>query len=275
MTTFQAVIYALIHGISEFLPISAKAHHVLVAYLLGWQPPSGALLTAFALGSLLAVFIYFRHDFASMISSVLQVIIFRKRPMTLDERIPLFIGVSTLPLMLVSTYFHRGIHEMEWNPLRVAGVLAVAGLPLWFLDYWNRKRKGMCDWNWLDAFIVGLTQATALFPGWDGICGILFGASFINYKREPALKYAYFAIFPSLLAETFWGLRELDFHASAPMLDFTWLSFIVAVIVTWFFGFLAIGGLMKHVQTKGFGQYVVYRLFLAFAAFGFYWFKSI
>src|SRR4051794_11037055 len=82
MTTFQAIVYATLHGISEFLPISSKAHHILIPYLIGWQPPPEQFFGTLAIGSSLALLIYFRHDWASMISCFLQVLIYRKRPMT-------------------------------------------------------------------------------------------------------------------------------------------------------------------------------------------------
>lgn len=274
MTTFQALVYAIVNGVSEFLPISSKAHNILIPYLVGWQPPSGALLGALSLGSLLALLIYFRHDWASMISCFLQVIIFRKRPMTLDERLPLFLFVSTLPTILASYYFRNRIIDAEWSTLMIAGAFAAMGLPLWFLDHLNRKIKGMFDWKWGDAIIVGLTQALAFIPGWDPFSGILLGALFLNYKREPAVKYAYFAAAPMLIARTVSLLDGVSIGSSAPMFDLSWLSFAVALIVTLFVSLLAIGGFMKHVQQKGLGQYVIYRWILAGGVCAVYWLRT-
>ncbi|MGZ3697932.1 MAG: undecaprenyl-diphosphate phosphatase, partial [Bdellovibrionota bacterium] len=89
MSTFQAIVYGIIHGFTEFLPVSSSAHQSLVPFLLGWQAPNGPLFGAFAIGTFAALMVYFRHDWASMISCFIQVILFRKRPMTLDERLPI------------------------------------------------------------------------------------------------------------------------------------------------------------------------------------------
>ncbi len=274
MTTFQAVVYAAVHGWSEFFPVSSQAHQSLLAYLAGWQPPSGALMTALLLGSTLALLGFFRHDWASMISSVLQVIIYRKKPMTLDERIPLFVGLTTLPVLIVSFYFGPAIHAMEWSPWKVCAVLGGTAIPLWFFDYWGRKIKGMYDWNLLDALVVGLTQATALFPGWDRLSGLLLGAFLLNYKRESALKYAYFCLFPILLAKAGLGLHELDFHAAMPMPDLSWLSFSAAVVVSCLVSLLAIGGATRQIQQKGVGQLMFYRFALVLVVSGFLWFRG-
>jgi undecaprenyl-diphosphatase len=212
MTTFQAIIYAIFEGIGEFLPISAKAHHILIPYIIGWEEPTSALMGALTLGSFLALLIYFRHDWASMISCFLQVIIYRKRPMTLDERLPLFLIVSTLPVLLIYSHFHEQVTSIEWTIPWIAGITGLVGIPLWFFDSINRRIKGMFDWKWLDAIIVGITQASAILPGWDHFSALLLGAFFLNYKREPATKYAYFAIAPLILAKSITHLREVNFH---------------------------------------------------------------
>jgi undecaprenyl-diphosphatase len=274
MTTFQTVVYAILNGLSEFLPISSKAHNILIPYLVGWQAPSGALLGAMALGASSALFIYFRHDWASMISCFLQVLIYRKRPMTLDERLPIFLMVSTIPLVIVSYYFHGNFPDNEWRPLTVALSFAAMGLPLWFFDHMNRKIKGMFDWKWTDAILVGLIQSTAVLPGWDHLGTVLIATSFLNYKREPGLKYAYFAAAPVLIGRTFYLLRDINFHSPAPMLDLTWLSFAVAIVVSFLVSLLTLGGFQKHVLQKGFGQYIVYRWILAGIVCGVYWLRA-
>lgn len=274
MTTFQAIVYAAIHGMSEFLPISSKAHHILIPYLLGWQPPTEAFIGTLALGSFLSLLIYFRHDWASMISCFLQVIIYRKRPMTLDEKLPLFLAVTIFPAVLASSYFGEKVSETEWTPLVVCGISAFVGIPLWFFDSINRKLKGMFDWKWLDAGAMGLIMATALLPGWDRLSSLLIGASLLKYKREPALKYAYYSITPILLAKAMTHLKGITFHSSTPLPDVSWLSFCVALVVTALVGLLAIGGFMKHVQQKGLGQYVIYRWILASGVGVLYWIRT-
>jgi undecaprenyl pyrophosphate phosphatase UppP len=59
-----------------------------------------------------------------------------------------------------------------------------------------------------------------------------------------------------------------------PDSDLSWLSFGVGIVVTLFTGLLVIGGLMKQVQKKGFGQYIIYRWLVAAAAVGVYWYRA-
>ena len=274
MTTFQAVIYSILHGITEFLPLSSQAHDMILAYVADWPSPQGALQAAFSMGSFLAGLIYFRHDWASMISSLLQVLIYRRKPMTIDERLPLFIILSLLPMIGVATYLSHHPSPLEWTPLWVACTLGGVALPLAFFEYWNRKLKNMCDWNWIDATVVGFAQATALFPGWDPISAILLAAFFLNYKPEPALKYAFFVLTPILGVRAFLGIQEVNFHAAQAMPDLSWLSFGVAAVITFFVSLLIIGGSLKQAQQKGFGRYLIYRCLLAAGIAILYFYRS-
>ncbi|MCM2279828.1 MAG: hypothetical protein NDJ89_17275 [Oligoflexia bacterium] len=274
MTTFQTFIYALIHGFAGLLPISAQTHDAFVAELLGWPLPTGQLAGALSLGAFLAVLVHFRHDWASMISCFLQVLIYRKRPMTLDERLPFFLFISTAPVAAGWYYFHERIAGFPLTLLQLAGLFAAFALPLWLSEALGRKNKGMFDWNWLDALIVGIFQLGALLPGCGQMAGALPGALLRNYRREAAAKYAFFAAAPLLGAAAYVELRGLDLRASAPMPELSWLSFTVAVLVTLFAGLLAIGGFMRQMQRKSSAQYIVYRWLLAAAMTGVYWWRS-
>lgn len=275
MTTFQAIILGIIHGFTQFLPVSSSAHHRLLPYLLSWPEIPEALLAALFLGVTLSLFVYFIHDWASIVSSFLQVVIYRKKPMTLDERMPLFLFFSIVPLA-ASWFYLRPIIEAraDWsNPSLVAAVLAVGAFPLVLAERRSRKNKGMFDWNWIDALVVGITGILGLVPGCGLPEGLMLGALLRNYNREAAAKYCFFAMFPLLAASCYLFMREVSLHGG-PSADVSWLSFGVAVVVSFFSGLLAIGGLMKHVQRNGFGQYVIYRLLVAGATGIVFWIRN-
>jgi undecaprenyl-diphosphatase len=274
MTTLQAIAYAILRGFTEFLPVGASAHTVLVPYLLDWPEPTGALAGALALGSFLALLIYFRHDWASMISCFLQVVIFRKKPMTLDERMPIFLAIGCVPLAFGWIYLHPLVAEVPWTPLATAVALAGFGLPLWFAERMGRKSKGMFDWNWLDSLLVGVSSLASLVPGCGRLAAALPGSLLRGYSREAGAKFALFLSAPILAASAAQHLAGVSLHAAEPMEGVSWLSFWVALLVTTVFGVLAIGGFMRGVQRKGFGQFVVYRFLLAGATGAVWYFRT-
>lgn len=266
MTTFQAILLAIVHGFTEFLPISASAHERLIPYLLSWDSPPEALLAALSLGTAFSVLVYFIHDWASIISGFLQILIYRKKPMTLDERLPIFLFFTGVPLALGWFYLAPIIErEADWaNPSLVAAVLAVGAFPLILAERRSRKNKGMFDWTWLDALIVGITGLLMFIPGCGKPEALMPGALLRNFNREAAAKFMFFAMFPILIVSAYLHLHGVNFQAhQAPSPDLTWMSFGVAFVVSFLSGLLAIGGLMKHIQRSGFGQYAFYRLVLA------------
>lgn len=274
MTTFQAIVYAIVHGFSEFLPISSGAHHILVPYLLNWNPPEGALLGAMTFGTFLSLTIYYIHDWASIASCFVQVIVFRKRPMTLDERMPFFLFIGSLPAAAAVYYLdERGI-RLEWPPIWIAASLALFGLPLWMSESFSRKTKGMFDWNWLDCLLVGITESALLFPGCGRITGALTGTMLRNYNRDAAVKFALFLSGPALGVTSFIYLRKIEWGGHFPAPELSWLSLGSAFLVSFLTGLLAIGGLTKHVQRKGFGQYAAYRMIVAIGVGIVFWMRS-
>jgi hypothetical protein len=90
MTTFQALVFAILPGFTAFLPVSSNAHHILIPSLLHGQEPSGALWGARSLGAWLSVFVDLLYDWASLMPGLLQLLIDRNKPLTWDERLPHF-----------------------------------------------------------------------------------------------------------------------------------------------------------------------------------------
>lgn len=275
MTTFQAVIYGILHGFTEFLPVSAAAHRILLAYITGWQEPAGAFLGALSLGSTLALLVYFIHDWSAMISCFIQIIIYRKKPMTLDERLPLFLMLATLPIAGVWYYSHEELlSRLDNSPLMIAGTLAGFGLLLGFAERMSRKNKNMYDWNWLDSVIVGCVELAALIPGCGRSTATMSAGLFRNYTREASAKFGFYAAVPVLAASTWLHLRGLSFHSATPMPDVSWLSFYVALFVAFFSSLLGIGAFMKHIQRGGMGQYVTWRIVVGVGVGALYWYRG-
>ena len=128
---------------------------------------------------------------------------------------------------------------------------------------------------WLDALLVGISGLLMFIPGFGKPEALMPGALIRNFNREAAAKFAFYAMFPILLVSSYLHLREVSFHLhGAPSPDLSWMSFGVAFVVSFLSGLLAIGGLMKHIQRNGFGQYAVYRLIVAGVTGAVFWFRN-
>jgi undecaprenyl-diphosphatase len=275
MTTLPSIVYGIIHGVTSFWPVSDSAHQALVPYLFGGPEPSGAFRAALSMGAALALFVCFRHDWASIISGILQVIAFRRKPMTIDERMPIFLFFTGIPMILAWLYLRPLLENYEWSPMAIAGVLVGGGLMLWFADSRGRKTKRMFDWNWLDCLVVGFFSILFVVPGAGIPLGIISGALIRNYTREAAVKYCFFALFPVLVFSSYYHFHnDVQLGVGMPAPDLSWLSFGMAAIVTFLTGLLAVSSLMKHVLRKGFAQHIGYRFLLAAGTVTVVWLRT-
>src|SRR3954471_1507172 len=101
MPIWEAVLLGVIQGLTEFLPISSTAHLLATRTLLGHPHPEDAFTTVIQLGTLVAVFAYFRHDIARLLRGLAADIRARKIASTPDSRLGWLIVLGTLPVVLV------------------------------------------------------------------------------------------------------------------------------------------------------------------------------
>lgn len=273
-TVFQAIIYGIVHGFTIFLPVSWEAHSWLLHFIVGWEPPSPALSGALSAGAGLALLIYYRHDWASIVSSFLRVCLTLSKPMTLDERLPFFLALTAIPPALVWTFFQDQLTEIALSPLWVAGALVVFSLPFLLAERLNRKTKSMLDWNLLDSLIVGICQVLVLIPGAGRQIGALTGALLRNFNPEAAAKFGYLSFAPLLVAYSFSHLDAVAWGEPAPAPGLSWLSFGTALTVTLFAGLLSIGGFIKNVNQKKMRSYSVYRMVIAAGILVVFWIRG-
>ncbi len=260
MTTFEGIIYALIHGISEFIPVGAHGHEILASKVLGLNSPSAVGAGGLALGAALALLIVFRHDWASMVSSFLQILVFRKYPMTLDERMPFFLLLSCLPAAAAMRALESQISPIVSHPMGATLAIAAGALLLWIGESLSRRTKNIYDLNIVDAVLVAFSQLGVLVPGLGPLTATLALLLLRNYRLEAAAKYAFFAALPMTIVTAVQNLQSIEL--SAPQADTTtsWITLSVTVVVTAVFGTLTLGGFMRQIQRKDLGGYVAYRL---------------
>src|SRR5688572_16576661 len=132
MTPIQAVILAIVQGVTEFLPISSSGHLILVPYFLGW-PDQGLLFdVAIHVGTLIAILLYFREQIGRMIVAWFRSV--TQRESSPDSRLAWGLLWATIPVGVTGLLAHEFIEENFRSPLLVAGTLTVFGILLLFAD---------------------------------------------------------------------------------------------------------------------------------------------
>ena len=256
----QALILGIIQGLTEFIPVSSSAHLVAIPKLLGWKDMGLSFDVALHWGTLVALVIYFRRDWATILSSFVR----REGSNTdVGGRMLLPIVVACVPAAVAGFLFDKKIEALRNWPHVVpviALVLIAFGLVMLLAERISKKQRGMGEMNWIDYTIVGIAQSLALFPGVSR-SGITISAGlFRNLDRAAAARFSFLLSTPIVFGAGLLKLKDvlrtgLPAGEAAPFA----IGFIVSAVV----GYLAIKFLMDYLRKKPLDAFVTYRICFA------------
>src|SRR5579863_8717331 len=168
MTGWQAIVLAVVQGVTELFPISSLGHAVILPALLGWKVDENAegflpFLAVMHLGTAIALLGYFWRDWVSFATSVLR---FRDPHGEVDRRLFWRVVVATIPAVVIGFAFEKTLRAGFGAPVLAAAFLIVNGVMLFVAERLQRaKTRQLADLSWLQAVIIGFCQCLALIPG--------------------------------------------------------------------------------------------------------------
>jgi undecaprenyl-diphosphatase len=270
MPIWEAVLLGVIQGLTEFLPISSTAHLVLARKLLGHPHAEDAFTVVIQLGTLVAVFVYFRADVAHMLAGLWADIRARKLASTPDSRLGWLIVLGTIPAVAIGLKYKKELKETFFNAKSIAVVAIVYALLMAAAEWWAHRRvklgkvpRAETDITWLDALWIGAWQACALMPGGSRSGTTITGGLFAGLARPAAARFSFLLSLPVILGA---GIKELydeykNFHGD----DVT--ALIVGTVVSGVVGYFAIAFLLSFLKRYSTAVFIVYRLLLGAAIF--------
>lgn len=264
MTTIQAIILGIIQGITEFFPISSSAHLKAYRFFMNieWDESLAMVIDiALHFGTLLAIGIYFFKDFIKMFSECLR---FKGKDgkmsfnnLKQEGKIFWYIVAGSIPAAIIGLLFEDLIGE---HILVIAASLAVMGIVLYFVDKKCKKEVDMEKLTLKQAVLIGTSQVlAALFPGFSRSGTTMTVARAMKMERESAAKFSFLLGAPAILGAAVLAFVK-DFSFS--MLNF---QFVLAVLVSFVVGMIAIKTLMEIVKKIGYEVFAIYRVLLAVA----------
>ena len=253
---FDTIIWGLVQGLTEFLPISSSGHLVLVPALLAEMgveigEPSLAASAVLHLGTLVAVLVFYRSD-------LIRLLRFRT-----DQRARHTIGLlalGTLPAAIGLPLRSR-IEAFESVPTRVALALVVTGLILLAADRVSNTTKSVDEATPKDALLIGLAQSFALIPGISRSGSTMTMGLFRGLDRVEAARFSFLLAIPAIAAAGLLSLGDLTGS------DGSWAEIAVGFAVAGVTGYLAIAALLKLITTRGFLPFAIYCFSVAAIAF--------
>ncbi len=203
MTIVQAVLLGIIQGLTEFLPISSSGHLVILPFFLNWTLPEKEMFifdVLVQLGTLVAVIFYFRKDLLAILTAFFKQL-FKGTPFASHKaRMGWLLIIATIPAGLVGIFFQDLVEGAFSSPLFAGVALLVTAVLMLLAEKISLNIGDIHDVTFLNALIMGLMQALALFPGISRSGATISGGMLNHLKRESAGRFSFLMSIPIMLA---------------------------------------------------------------------------
>lgn len=271
MTILFAIVMGFIQGATEFLPISSSGHLVIFGHLLDASSHSLLMDELLHIGTLGAVFVYYRRDLRRIITAMPMFIPWiRKQPIAenaeRDLKFILYVILGTIPAVCVGLLLEDWITGTFNQPLFAAWMLMATGGILWASRFSGKRVDPM---NAKRAWWIGVAQALAILPGISRSGATITTALLLSVDGEEAARYSFFLAIPAILGATL--LTTLKMESSA-FQDQPWPAIILGTMTAFVTGYGAIVILIRILKKGNFQYFSGYCWILGI--FGIYYFWS-
>jgi undecaprenyl-diphosphatase len=267
MPLYQAIVLAVVQGLTEFLPISSTAHLTLFPWLLGWRDPGLTFDVALHAGTLAAVLLYFWRMWVEMISAAAGLGV-SGNPASENRRLFWYLVIGTVPAGLAGFKFERAAEETLRQPQIIGTALIVVALFMWAAERLSRRREGLGQVTLLDSILVGVSQALAVIPGVSRSGITMSTGLFRGMTRETAARFSFLLSTPMIAGAALKKGLEIRHEGLPPEMR---LPFLVGIVVSGLVGYAVIAWLIRYLERRTFKPFIVYRLALGVIVLGLGW----
>ena len=272
MNLFQAIIIAIVEGLTEFLPVSSTGHMIIAssAFGIGQEDFTKIFEVAIQLGAILAVVVLYWKKFFHFTR----------------WQFYLKLMVSVIPALFFGFLFNDFIDQMLGSPVIVAVSLVLGGIVLLFVDKWfpqsaqNQEPDILAHHltkqevieaeeklSFKKAFIVGFWQVLAMIPGVSRSAASIIGGMQQKLTRNFAAEFSFFLAVPTMFAATIyslvmkdWGEQKQKGYEVIMATEQNMIAFAVGNVVAFVVALLAIRFFIGYLQKHGFRLFGWYRI---------------
>ena len=256
MEYLEFIFYGLIQGLTEFIPVSSTAHLKVLSLFFGIDDPGPSLSAIIQIGSVFALFWYFRKEIFKLRSQSSKSFF----DFLLYERFLKSILIGTIPILLLggsiklfSPYFFDKILRSN---LSIALISLVMAIFMYMADISKKGSINLKNHNYSDSFLIGFSQAFAIIPGVSR-SGVTISTALISgWERSDAAKFSFLLGIPTIsivaIVEFIYSFDEFY--------SFSFLPLIVGIITTFLSSLFAIDFLLKYFSSNGLKLFIVYRI---------------
>jgi undecaprenyl-diphosphatase len=235
MTPLQAIVMAILQGVTELFPVSSLGHAVILPRLLHWSIDQKAAdflpyLVVMHLGTAIALLLYFWRDWLAFLISLLSPSSPRAKT---DRRIFFFVVLATIPAVIVGVVLRKLLGDAFGTPMVAAIFLIVNGFILFAGDKIGGEAVGTLDQlNWKGALAIGVAQCAALIPGISRSGATIVAGVVAGLQHKESARFSFLMAPPIMLGATVHEAPTL-FKEGATLGGAAVLSGIVAGIVAY------------------------------------------
>lgn len=240
MTIIEAVIIAIVEGVTEFLPISSTGHMIIAQKLLGME------ITEFVKAFTVNI------QFGAILSVI--VLYWKRFFQTFDFYYKLFIAF--LPAAIIGFFAIDYIDSMLENVFVVAVMLVLGGIVLVFIDKWYNKPKQDQTITYNSAFKIGLFQCISMIPGVSRSAATIIGGMAQKLDRKTAAEFSFLLAVPTMFAASAYKLLQNYKSIQPADIDLLIIGNVVAFIVA----LVAIKSFISLLTRYGFKYFGYYRI---------------
>lgn len=254
MSIIQAIILAIIEGITEFLPVSSTGHMIIGSSLMGIQSNDFVKLytVVIQLGAILSVIVlYWKRFFQS-----------------LDFYFKLL--VAFIPSVIAGLAFSDKIDELLESPQTVAIALVIGGVILLFIDkfFQHNHIRDTKNVGYKEALFTGLFQCLAMIPGTSRSASTIIGGMTQKMTRTVAAEFSFFLAVPTMAGAT--AKKVYDFYKDGYVITGEEIKLLaIGNIVAFVVAMLAIKSFITFLQKRGFQVFGWYRIVVGLVILGF------
>lgn len=275
----KAILYGIVEGITEWLPISSTGHLILVEQFIPFQKVSEGFFDMFdvviQLGAIIAVVVLFFNQIWPFALSKRE----RKGGTGLMSYIKMDIMqlwfkilVSCVPAAVIGILFDDVFEALFYNPVSIAIALIVFGMAFIIIETWNKGRKPkirlLSEITYQTAVWIGVFQViAAIFPGTSRSGATIVGALLIGVSRTVAAEYTFFLAIPVMFGASLLKIVKFGF-------DFTGLEILllmVGTVVSFLVSVLVLKFLMGYIKKHDFKVFGWYRIALGIVVLIYFW----
>lgn len=259
MPLYQAVVLAVVQGLTEFLPVSSTAHLTLFPWLLGWKDPGLTFDVALHAGTLVAVLVFFWRLWVDMVRAALGLGPVDAAARREDRKLFWFLVLGTLPAAGVGWFFEHAAETRLRDPSIIAAALIAVGLLMWAAEYFSTHDHALGQVGLVDSLVVGVAQALAVIPGVSRSGITMTAGLFRGMRRDASARFSFLLSTPIIAGAALKKSLELRHEGIPAELR---LPFLAGVIVAAVVGYLVIGVLIRYLERRTFKIFIVYRILL-------------